>query len=88
MKDMMLLKQGEIVLKGLNRKFFENKLISNIRRRLAPYGSYKVYAVQSTIYVEPQDDSCDMDGALEAVKQVFGIISISRAAACEKDKDA
>ena len=88
MKDIILLKQGEIVLKGLNRKYFEQKLISNVIRRLKDFGVFKVYAVQSTVYVEPQDPSCDMDGAFEALKTVFGIISMTRAAACEKNKDA
>ena len=88
MNDMILLKQGEIVLKGLNRKYFEQKLVSNAVRRLRPYGKFKVYAVQSTVYVEPQDDSCDMDGAFQALQTVFGVISLTRAAACEKDKDA
>ena len=88
MRDIILLKQGEIVLKGLNRRSFEMKLMGNVRRRLRPYGDFRVYAVQSTVYVEPQDDLCDMDGAFEAVKTIFGIASVSRAAACEKDKDA
>ena len=87
MEDIILLKQGEIVLKGLNKKSFEMKLISNIVRRLKPYGSFNVYSVQSTIYAEPKGE-CDMDGAFEAVQTIFGIISVSRAAACEKDKDA
>lgn len=87
MSDIFLLKQGEIVLKGLNRRSFEMKLISNVKRRLKPFGSFKVYAVQSTVYVEPLDDSCDMDSAFEAVKTIFGIASVSRAACCEKDKD-
>jgi thiamine biosynthesis protein ThiI len=87
MEDMILLKQGEIVLKGLNRRSFEMKLISNINRRLKVFGKFRIYAVQSTIYVEPQGD-CDMDGAYEAVKTIFGIVAVSRAAACEKDKDA
>jgi thiamine biosynthesis protein ThiI len=87
MEDIILLKQGEIVLKGLNRKSFEMKLISNINRRLKPFGKFRIYAVQSTIYAEPQGD-CDMDGAFDAVKTIFGLAAVSRAAACEKDKDA
>ncbi len=87
MEDMILLKQGEIVLKGLNRRSFEMKLISNINKRLKPFGKFRIYSVQSTIYVEPQG-TCDMDGAYEAVKTIFGIVAVSRAAACEKDKDA
>ncbi|NLT14880.1 MAG: tRNA 4-thiouridine(8) synthase ThiI [Clostridiales bacterium] len=87
MDDIILLKQGEIVLKGLNRKSFEMKLIANINKRLKPFGKFRIYAVQSTIYAEPQGD-CDMDGAYDAVKTVFGLAAVSRAAACEKDKDA
>ena len=85
---MLILKLGEIVLKGLNRKQFEQKLIANVNRRFKPFGKYKIYCIQSTIYVEPQDEFFDMDSALEAAQQIFGIASISRAAACEKDKDA
>jgi thiamine biosynthesis protein ThiI len=88
MEDIILLKQGEIVLKGLNRRSFEIKLIANINRRLRPFGNFKVYSAQSAIYVEPQNDRCDMDQAYAAVKTVFGIVAVSRAAACEKDKDA
>lgn len=88
MKDIILLKQGEIVLKGLNKRSFETKLMGNIRRRLKKYGDFRVYAVQSTIYAEPENDECDMDGAFEAARTVFGIASLTRAAACEKDKDA
>jgi thiamine biosynthesis protein ThiI len=88
MNDMILLKQGEIVLKGLNRRAFEQKLLSNVRRRLRAFGEFRSYCVQSTIYVEPENDQCDMDGAYDAMKKVFGIVAVSRAAACEKDKDA
>lgn len=87
MEDMILLKQGEIVLKGLNRRSFELKLISNMMRRLKPFGTFKVYAAQSTLYVEPLSEDCDMDGAYDAVKTIFGIVAISRAVACAKDKE-
>ena len=88
MRDIILLKQGEIILKGLNRRQFEMRLISNVEKRLRPFGDFKVYAVQSTIYAEPQNDGCDMDRAFEAAKTIFGVVSVNRAAACEKDKDA
>ena len=88
MKDMILLKQGEIVLKGLNKRSFEQKLLSNIRRRLKGLGEFDVYCVQSTVYVEPKDDEADLDAAFESLQKVFGVVSLSRAAACEKDKDA
>ena len=84
MNDIILLKQGEIVLKGLNRKYFEQKLIANVQRRLKQYGSFKVYAIQSTVYIEPLRDDCDMDGAFAAMQRVFGVVALTRAAACEK----
>ena len=87
MNDIILLKLGEIVLKGLNRKSFEQKLIGNIRRRLAPLGNFRVYCLQSTVYVEGEEGA-DMDAAFEAMQQVFGVISLSRAAPCEKNKEA
>ena len=88
MNDIILLKLGEIVLKGLNRKSFEQKLMSNVRRRLEPIGKFRVYCLQSTVYVEAQEDGADMDAAFAALKKVFGVIKLSRAAACEKDRDA
>ena len=87
MNDIILLKLGEIVLKGLNRRTFEQRLSANVRRRLAPIGKFRVYCLQSIIYVEGAEGS-DMDAAFEALKKVFGIVSLTRAAACEKDKDA
>ena len=87
MNDMILLKQGEIVLKGQNRRAFEQRLIANIRRRLKPHGSFRVYAIQSTVYVEPEADA-DLDGAFDALKTVFGVVALSRAAACEKSAEA
>ena len=88
MTDIILCKLGEIVLKGLNRKSFELKLMGNIRRRLAPLGKFRVYCLQSTVYVEAEDGSADVDAAFEALKKVFGVIKLSRAAACEKEPAA
>ena len=88
MNDIILLKLGEIVLKGLNRKAFERKLLSNIAWRLKKIGEFRIACLQSTVYVEPLDDSVDMDEAFEACGRIFGVISMSRASACEKDKDA
>jgi len=87
MNDIILLKQGEIVLKGLNKRDFEQRLINNVKYRLGKIAKFKVYALQSTIYAEPQEN-CDMDAALETVKKVFGANTVTKAAACGKDKDA
>ena len=84
----MLLKQGEMVLKGLNRRGFEDKLMGNAKRRLKKYGSFKVYTRQSATYVEPQDESCDFEGAWQAMGKLFGVAGLCRARACPKDKDA
>ena len=69
MRDMILLKQGEIVLKGLNKRSFEQKLLSNIRTRLKLIGDFNVYSVQSAVYVEPKTDDEDLDAAFEALER-------------------
>ena len=88
MNDIILVKLGEIILKGLNRRYFEQKLMANMRRRLSHIGKFRVYCIQSTVYVEVQEDNADIDAAFEALQNVFGIVALVRAAACEKDKDA
>ena len=88
MHEIILCKLGEVVLKGLNRRSFEMKLMSNIRRRTQRFGKWKIYSRQSTIYVEPAEDTCDIAEAYAACKQVFGIIAITRALPCEKSKEA
>ena len=85
MNEIFLLKMGEIVLKGLNRRRFEDRLTANVSRRLHKFGRFRIYARQSTVYVEPLEDSCDMDGAWEAIQPVFGIAGLCRARACDKD---
>ena len=88
MNEIILLKLGELVLKGLNRRTFEDRLRANARRRLQAHGKFKVYTKQSTMYVEPQSEDCDLDGAWEAMTKLFGVVGLSRARACAKDKDA
>ena len=86
MKEILLLKCGELVLKGLNHNVFEQKLITNLRRRLKGAGEFRVYSLQSTIYVEPVEQDT-IDRAFDIASRVFGIASIARAAICEKDLD-
>lgn len=83
--DIILLKLGEIVLKGLNRRSFEQKLMSNIKRRLERIGNFKTYLMQSTVYIEALDETGDIDAAFEAMTKVFGVVYVNRAASCEKD---
>lgn len=82
--EMLLLKLGEVVLKGQNRRSFEDRLVTNVRRRLKKCGSFQVYVRQSTIYAEPVNGGCDMEAAWRAARQVFGVVSVARAVPCEK----
>ena len=88
MNEIFLMKLGEIVLKGANKRQFENKLRQNIRRRMRAYGNFDVYIMQSTVYVVPEDSDADVDGAWEACKSIFGVVSICRCRPCEKNLDA
>ena len=88
MKEILLLKYGELVLKGANKSVFENAMIRDIKRKIQSFGSFSVSRCQSTVFVEPNDDFADIDGALDACKKVFGIVSICRAAVCDKNMDA
>ena len=86
MKEVILIKNGELALKGLNRRTFEDMLMANIRRRLASLGKFTCTPAQSTIIVEGPEDA-DLDEATERLLKVFGIAGLSRAAAVEKDMD-
>ena len=82
MKEIILIKVGEIVLKGLNRRQFEDKLLKNIRNTIKHLGSFEVKISQSTISVIPQDDFIDLDEVSDRISKVFGIVTYSRAAQC------
>lgn len=85
MKEIILVKNGELALKGLNRSSFEDILIKNMKRRLNDLGSFEFTKSQSTIMVDPLDDDIDLDDAVDIVSRVFGIAALSRACVCEKD---
>ena len=87
MKEIILIKNGELVLKGLNRSTFEDVLIKNIRRHLSPLGKIEIKKAQSTIYISPCDDGFDIEEALSRIKRIFGIAGYSRACVCEKNMD-
>lgn len=85
MKEIILIKDGELALKGLNRRSFEDKMVATIRRRLKNLGKVVVERAQSTIYIKPQDDDFDFAEALDRMGRIFGIAAFSRACVCEKD---
>ena len=86
--EIFLLKMGEMVLKGLNRRTFEERLMGNARRRLQKYGKFRIYSRQSITYVEPKEAGCDMDEAFATLSRLFGVVGLSRAKACEKTPEA
>ncbi len=87
MKEVILIKDGEIALKGLNRRTFEDVLKKNIKMSLYGLGKFEITSAQSTIYVTPLSDDFDLDEACDRISRVFGIVSFSRAGMCNKDMD-
>ena len=85
MKEILLCKYGEIILKGANKRYFEDILCKELRKRAKKHGNFEISRAQSTIYVKPLDDFCDMDGMYDDAMKVFGIAAIGRAAVCEKN---
>ncbi len=88
MDEVILLKDGELALKGLNRRTFEDVLLKSVKRRLKNAGEFSFFRAQSTTVIEPLSSDCDMDLASDMISRVFGISAFSRAAKCEKDIDS
>lgn len=86
-REVILCKYGEIVLKGANRATFEAKLARELRARAALYGNFDIHYAQSTVYIRPKDELCDLDGMEQAAQRVFGIVGVSRAAVAEKNME-
>lgn len=90
MREIILVKYGEMALKGQNRNTFEDVLLRNLRRRLKYVGTFSFSKAQSTIYIVPEadtDEACAemIDAAIPRIQKVFGIAAFCRALACEKD---
>ena len=88
MREIILIKNGELVLKGLNRNTFEDILIKNMKKALKNIGEFSFTKSQSTIAVESVDEDADLDDAVDSLKKVFGIAALSRAAVAQKDMDS
>ena len=87
MKEIILIKNGELALKVLNRSTFEDILIKNIRKRIKPLGDFEYRKEQSTVSVVPMETHVDMDEVSDRISRVFGIAAFSRALQVEKDID-
>ena len=82
--EVILGKYGELALKGLNKNSFESVLFKTIKKRIARFGHFRISAAQSTVYIEPQDESCNIDAAFDEVRTVFGLSAVGKAVLCEK----
>ena len=87
MKEIILIKEGEIALKGLNRSNFEDKLVKNIKFRLRDLGKFSFLKSQSTLTIEAQEEGADLEEAVSRIQKVFGVVAYSRCAVSEKDLD-
>ena len=83
MYNILIVKYGEIGVKGKNRYIFENKLIKNVKNILKPIGKFNVYKEYGRIYVDL--DGYDYEEVVEEVKKVFGIVGVCPAVRAEKD---
>jgi len=88
MEEIILIKMGETILKGLNRRSFESRFLRNLSNNLKPIGKFDVSIAQSAVYVTPKEPGQDMDAAFDAARKVFGAVAVSRAAVCEKSVNA
>ncbi|MBQ7037379.1 MAG: tRNA 4-thiouridine(8) synthase ThiI [Clostridia bacterium] len=82
MKEIILIKYGEIILKGLNRHIFEDKLVRNIRHKVGE--DAKVYKSRATLYAEPKE-GVNVDELVQKIREVFGVVYVIRTAVCDKD---
>ncbi len=77
-KEILLIKNGELALKGLNRGTFEDILLKNIKRRLYGAGSFTLRKAQSTLYIEPREEGADLEEACDRLSRIFGISAYTR----------
>lgn len=87
MKEIILVKYGEMALKGLNKKTFEDMLVKNIKRRIKSLGKFICTSAQSTLYITPDSDDIDLDETMSRIGKIFGIAAFCRACVCEKNFD-
>ena len=85
MSEIILIKEGEIAIKGLNKRSFEDAMVRNIRRRLSRLGKFEYDRSQSTVVIRPLDEDVDFDEVEDVVSKVFGIAAYCRALVAEKD---
>ncbi|NLY98057.1 MAG: tRNA 4-thiouridine(8) synthase ThiI [Clostridiaceae bacterium] len=79
MQTILLVRYGEIMLKGLNRPIFEKKLVENIRKAVRELGEMNIVRAQGRIFIEPHEGFDEFPRLIEKVRKVFGVVSVSPA---------
>ncbi len=87
MKEIILCKYGEIILKGANKNSFEAILTKELKYRAARIGQFDISRAQSTVYIKPRTDDEDIDAMYDEAAKVFGFVAVVRAAVAEKNMD-
>lgn len=87
-QEIILIKNGELALKGLNRNTFEVALVKNLKRSLAPVGKFEIKKAQSTVFIFPKEENIDWDEACDHVSKVFGLAAFTRALMVDKDMES
>lgn len=87
MQYIIMAYEGEMSLRGMNRKTFESVLKKTLKKRLTPFGQWKIYTAQSTFYIEPIDENAttNIQKAYKNVQKVFGLAAVSLSVVVEKD---
>ena len=88
MKEVILAKYGELVLKGANKTHFEAMLLRRVKARAAAFGDFEIRKMQSTVFIEPKDDTCDLAGLLDSTRKIFGFVGVTVAAVCDKNMES
>ena len=85
MERIIMVRFSEIILKGLNRRHFENLLVENIKDAISQMGNYEIKKSQAIIYIKPLEGDEQTKNIMARLKYIFGIVSITLAYKCEKE---
>lgn len=85
MERIIMVRFSEIILKGLNRRHFENLLVENIKDAISQMGNYEIKKSQAIIYIKPLEGGEQTKNIMARLKYIFGIVSITLAYKCEKE---
>ncbi|KPC74780.1 thiamine biosynthesis protein ThiI [Thermoactinomyces vulgaris] len=76
-RNCILVRYGELALKGKNKAEFEDRLVKNIRDKVRRFPGVQVNKTHGRIFIEFGEQA--VEPILEEVSQVFGLVGISPA---------